>query len=140
MSAIERSSRCEIRGQSVKPLIDLEILAGYADLDEITHESSIGTYGGRTRFLRADDVPDEHVAHSEDSTECLHPAEQIHDDECECRDGKVCIKCCTKMDLMGLPPSLRYEVANHRFGGRGEVCDVIVSIEVAEWFRLMADK
>jgi hypothetical protein len=57
---------------------------------------------------------------------------------CNCKDGEVCIKCCTKLDLEALPKLPNLRTANHRFDSWGEVFDIFLPEGVAEDLGIVA--
>ena len=128
VGVIERGSRDQFGGRyHVKPLIDVEILAGWADPDEIAHEAEIER-PYRNEFPRADSVLEESEGQM-DFRDLI-----IDGYECDCKGDSVCIHCCTTFDFQALPPEVRKiaQPANRRRDSHGfSVFDIILPLATA---------
>ncbi len=140
IAAIERGSRDPFGGRyHIKPLIDEEILSGFADPDEIENEKRLGTpFTGA--YLRADDVQDGTVLGviGQSDVDFRNSLDAKVCDECDCSIGEVCIKCCTNQDLMDISEPLlqlikKVDLRSVIRGNRQvEMFDIVTQRSVAE--------
>ncbi len=132
VAIIERGSRDPFGGRyHTRPLIDTEILARFADPDEMEHEAEIDrTY--RREFPRGDAVEDGSTI--DPSLPSGHSDFRDHLDilDCDCRDGETCQVCCTDLDLRSFPisPMIKVRSMSHH---HPQIKDflVIMPIELA---------
>lgn len=120
--SIEKGSRDPFGGSySAVPLVDVEILAGFADPDEIENEQRINAPYA-SKFLGHDDVVEG------DQIICENP-ESSDDEECSC-GSEECIICCTQRDLMGIPESL-FRIMEEQRGINGRSYRIAIPAERA---------
>ncbi|HVT75260.1 MAG TPA: hypothetical protein VHD69_02510 [Candidatus Paceibacterota bacterium] len=128
LDSIERRSRDNVgRRQTARVYIDPYIMRRFMNQSEIEAEEA-RTFS--SRFKRADDVLSETGHDFRDGIDSC---------DCDCAaSGKICIRCCTSRDLIGVPPNLseHIEVTNRRpkaVGGRilDQVFDLLMPYEVA---------
>lgn len=72
--------------QASRALVDVEILRGYADRDEMENEDRVCRHG--TEFLEIEDL--------------ASSSPEFHEPGCVCVNGRQCQICCTHRDLMTL--------------------------------------
>ncbi|MDE1874874.1 MAG: hypothetical protein KGI79_00700 [Patescibacteria group bacterium] len=121
IAQIERESHCPPGSQRVRPRIDVDILMGFADPNEIEHEHEIDR-AYQHEFQRDDDV----VAPADDFRDGI-------DKGCACIDGKCCILCVTRFDLEAMPDLLRDDrVRVEPIGGLRDERRVHIPVELAE--------
>ena len=144
---IERRSRDPFgrNRQSVRQLIDVEILEGFADPDEIDYaRTSMQTYLGEVfmkqhpdQSIANGDSPDPTVAASGDFRDSLDDAE-IRPCGCDSSKDEVCINCCTEKDLETIPrvPGVHIENSGHSL--LGDIFNVVMPGELAASLGLVA--
>lgn len=138
IEAIERSTQCGegFGRETFKTLVDVALLAGFADPDEIANEERVCRHSDHVS-KHDDDVADGEVSaflEGRPSFESTDFRDGIAE-ECDCQGDEVCINCCTHRDLMTLPPAVAYSLANKRQKVIGskmeEVFDLVLPRQVA---------